>query len=81
MLRDDVGRLTKFHGGLVFAFRGDDLCAPLALRLCFFGHGALHVVGHLDVFDLDRGDLRAPGFGVPIDDVLDLLVDAGRVRQ
>jgi hypothetical protein len=39
-------------------------------------HCALHVVEKYNVFDLDRRYLRTPRLRVPVDDVLDLLVDA-----
>jgi hypothetical protein len=38
-------------------------------------------VGEYNVFDFDRRHLRAPRLRVPVDDVLDLLVDAGGVRK
>src|SRR5712675_1920995 len=81
MLRDDVGRLAQLHCGLVFPFGSDDLRATLALGLGFLCHGALHIVGKYNVFDFDRRHLRAPRLRVPVDDVLDLLVDAGGVRK
>ena len=71
----------SFDGRLIFAFGSDDLGAALALGLGFLGHRTLHVVGQRDVLDLDRRDLGAPRLGVLVDHVLDLVVDAGRVRQ
>ena len=81
MLGDDVGRLAEFGRGLVFAFGGDDLGVALALGLGFLGHRALHVVRQRNVLDLDGGDRRAPWLGVLVDDVLDLVVDAGGLRR
>src|SRR5438132_8296500 len=81
MLRDDVGRLAQLHRGLGFPFGSDDLRATLALGLGFLCHGALHIVGKYNVFDFDRRHLRAPRLRVPVDDVLDLLVDACGVRK
>ena len=81
MLRNDVSRVTELHGGLIFRFGGDNLRASLALRLSFFCHCSLHVVGQYDVLDLDCRYLGAPRLGVTIDDVLDLQVDARRVRE
>src|SRR5262249_12403537 len=44
-------------------------------------HRPLHVIGQHDVLDLDRGHLRAPGLGVPVDDILDLFVDARGIGE
>ncbi len=57
------------------------LGAALALGLGLLGHRTLHVVGQRNVLDLDRRDLGAPGFGVLINNVLDLVVDARGIRQ
>ena len=81
MLGDDVGRLAEFHRGLVFPLGSDDLRATLALGLGFLCHCALHIVGKYNVFNLDRGYLCAPRLRVPVDDVLDLQVDARGVRE
>src|SRR5258708_6801470 len=81
MLRDDVGRLAEFHRGLIFPFGSDDLRATLALGLGFLCHGALHIVGKYNIFNLDRRYLCAPRLRVPVDDVLDLQVDARGVRE
>ncbi len=79
MLRDDVGRLAELHRGLKLSLSGDDFCTAFALGLGFLRHCALHVIGEHYVFDLDRRHLRAPRLRVPVDDVLDLLVDARSV--
>src|SRR3984893_17508424 len=81
MLRDDVGRLAELHRGLVFPFSSDDLRATLALGLGLLCHCTLHIVGEYNVFNLDRCYLSAPRLRVPVDDVLDLLVDARGVRE
>src|SRR4051812_15480465 len=81
MLRDDVRRLAELHRGLVFPFGGDNLRATLALGLGFLCHCALHIVGKYNVLDFDCRYLRTPRLRVPVDDVLDLLVDARGVRK
>src|SRR6202022_1757289 len=81
MLGDDVGRLTEFYCRLVLAFSSDDLGTALALGLGFLGHRPLHILRQRDVLDLDRRHLGAPGLGVLVDDVLDLVVDARGIRQ
>ena len=81
MLRDDVGGLAELYRRLIFTFGGDYLGATLALGLGFLGHRTLHIVGQRDVLDLDRRDLGAPGLGVLVYDVLDLLIDARGVRE
>ena len=74
-LRQDVGRLRELRGRLELALRVDDLGPPLALGLGLLGHRALHVLREVDVLDLDRRHLHAPGLGVLVDDPLELLVD------
>src|SRR5580704_4722260 len=81
MLGDDVGGFAELHRRLIFAFGGDDLGTALALGLGFLGHRALHVIGQRDVLDLDRRDLGTPGLGVLVDHILDLVINAGRIRQ
>src|SRR2546430_11939621 len=53
----------------------------LALGLGFLCHCALHIVGQYNVLNLDRRYLGAPRPRVPVDDVLDLQVDARGVRE
>ena len=65
LLLDHLGRLGQLAGGLELALGVDDLGPPLALGLGLPGHGALHLLGQVDVLDLDRGDLDAPGVGAP----------------
>src|SRR5258708_39581409 len=81
MLRNDAARLAEFPGVLVSPFGSDHLRATLAPGLRFLCHCALHIVGKYNVFNLDRRYLCAPRLGVPIDDVLDLQVDARGVRE
>ena len=81
MLRDGVGCLAELHRGLVFPFGGYDLRPTFALGLGFLYHGALHVVGEGNVFDLDCRHLRAPRLGVPVEHILNLLVDARGIRK
>ena len=66
---------------LIFPFGGYDLHTTLALGLGFLCHGALHVVGEGNVFDLDCRYLRAPRLGVAVDHILDLLADARSIRK
>ena len=81
MRAHDVGGVGQLLRRLKFALGGDDFGAALALGFGFFRHSALHVVGEDDVLDLDRRHLRAPRFGVLVDDVLDLLIDARRIGK
>jgi hypothetical protein len=60
---------------------GYDLRPTLALGFGFLCHGALHIVGESNVFDLDCRHLRAPRLSVPVDHILDLLVDARGIRK
>ena len=56
---------------LQLALGRDHLGPALALRLGLPRHRALHLVGQIDVLDLDRGDLDAPGVGALVDDLLE----------
>ena len=72
---DDVGRVGELLRRLVLALGVDDLGAPLALGLGLAGDRPLHLFGDLDVLDLDRGHLHAPGLGRLVDDLLQLFVE------
>jgi hypothetical protein len=61
---------------LELALGVDDLRAPLALGLGRAGHRALHGLRDLDVLDLDHRHLHAPGLGLVVDDLLQVLVEA-----
>ncbi len=72
---DDVGRVGELLRRLELALGVDDLGPPLALGLGLAGDRPLHLFGDLDVLDLDRGHLHAPGLGRLVDDLLQLLVE------
>jgi len=76
-----IGGFAELLGGLELAFGRHDLRAAFTLGLGFFCHCALHIVGKYNVFNLDRGHLCAPRLRVPVDDVLDLQVDARGVGE
>ena len=59
----------------------DDLGAAFAFGFSLLGHGAEHVLRHIDLLDLNRDDLQAEGRGVAVDDGLDALVEAVAVCQ
>src|SRR5215213_9252957 len=67
-----VGGLSEPLGRLVLALGGDDLRPPLALAFGLPGHRPLHLLGYLDVLDLDDAHLYAPGFGLLVYDGLKL---------
>src|SRR5215212_3000291 len=67
-----IGGLSEPLRGLVLALRGDDLGPPLALAFGLPGHRPLHLLGYLDVLDLDNAHLYAPGFGLLVYDGLKL---------
>src|SRR5450759_1313275 len=76
------GRLRQLLRRYELPIRGDDLRPLLPLGLGFFGHGALEVLGERYVLQLDHGHDDAPGLGLQVDYVLDLLVDVlGRAEQ
>src|SRR6476646_8263320 len=81
MLCDNVGRLAKLYRCLEFPFGGDDLRTALTLGLGFLRHRALHIVWEHNVLYLDCRYLSAPRFRMPVNNVLNLLVDARGVRE
>ncbi|KAF5409552.1 MAG: hypothetical protein Udaeo2_01290 [Candidatus Udaeobacter sp.] len=66
---------------LKFALGVDDLCAAFALGFRLLGHRALHGVGQRNILDLNRRDFDAPRFGLPVDDLLQFLVDRLALRK
>ena len=72
------GGLHHFFSSLKFAFGIDDLSAPLALGFGLLRHGALHRVGQRHVLNLDGRDFDAPWFGLPVDGLLQFLIDGSR---
>src|SRR5439155_17960936 len=64
-----------------FALSVDDLRAAFALSLTLLGHRAFHGVGQRHVLYLARSDFDAPRFGLPVDDLLQLLVDRLALRE
>src|SRR5580765_3356201 len=81
MPRQDLGGLGQLGRRLELAVGVDDLGPALALGLGLLGHGALHVLGQVDLLDLDVRNLDAPGLGVLVDDPLELLVDLVARRE
>jgi len=73
-------RLAELDGGLILAFRRDDLGAAVTFRFSFTRHCTLHVLRQMDVLDLNGGHLCAPWLGVVVNHVFDLLVDTGGIR-
>ena len=69
---EDLRGVDQGLRGLEFGFRMDDLGAPVAFRLRLFGDGAHHVFRELDGSDLDVAHLDAPGFGLGVQDALDV---------
>ena len=81
---DDIGgglaELDRSHNGIRLRRRRSWRGARASV-LGFTRHRPLHdILRQRDVLDLDRRHLGAPGLGVLVDDVLDLVVDAGGVR-
>src|SRR5580704_5173556 len=81
LLAHHRGGLHHFFRSLKFALGVDDLCAPFALGFGLLGHRTLHGVGQRDILDLNRRDFDAPRFGLPVDDLLQFLVDRLALRK
>ena len=80
MLRTDVGRLAELNRGLVFPFGGSifarrsrSASASFAMARCMFS-------GRVISLSYCR-HLRSPRLGMPVDHILDLLVDARGIRE
>src|SRR3989338_1677964 len=67
---NDVRGVGQLLRRLELALGVDDFGAPLALGLGLPGDRADHLLGQVDVFDLDRRDLHAPRLRLLIDDAL-----------
>ena len=59
----------------------DDFRTLFPFGLGLARHRALHVLGQIDVFHLDRRHLDAPGLRVLIEDLLQLLIQPIALRQ
>jgi len=70
--RKDLSGVDQGLRGLKLGFRMDDLGAAVAFRLRLLGDGAHHVFGELHGSDFDVGDFDPPGFGLGIEDALDV---------
>ena len=53
----------------------DDLGAPVTFGFCLLGDGANHVFRELDGSDLDVAHLDTPGFGLGVQDALDVTAE------
>ncbi len=60
-------RLPERLGRFQLASGVDHLGPPFPLGLGLPGHGPTHLVGQLDVFDLDHPDLDTPRLGAGVD--------------
>ncbi len=81
LFADHRSSLHHFFRRLEFTLRIDDLGAPFALGLSLFGHCPLHAVRQRHVLDLHGCHFHPPGFGLAIDDFLQLLVDDIALRE
>jgi hypothetical protein len=72
----DVGGFSQPRGGLKLALCRNDFRAPLTLCFGLFGHGALHLLRQIHVFDFDGVDLDAPLASFGIQNRLQAVVDA-----
>src|SRR6185369_2365527 len=73
--RKDFCGLGQFFRSLQLPFGVDNLGAPLTLRFSLPGDCPLHLLGQVDVLDLDIGDLHPPRTGMAVEYLLQLLVD------
>src|SRR5438270_698069 len=66
------GGVGQLRGSFKFAVGVNDFRAALALGFRLPGDGALHLFGNVDLLDFYFGDFDAPGFGVLVQDYLEL---------
>ena len=81
MLGNQISCLPQFFCGLKLPLCRNDLRTSFSLRFRFLGHRPLQIVRQGNVFDLNRGHLRAPRFGMFVDDILDLDIYLARLRK
>src|SRR5579884_3653253 len=73
--RQHFAGLHELLGRLLLGFRADDAGTAVAFGLGLPGDGADHALVDVDVLDLDIGDLDAPGVGLRVEDLLDVVVE------
>ena len=69
------------YGGLMLTTGVDHLGPPFAFGFGLPRHAALEIRRQQHVFHFDRGDLYAPRFRVPVDDLAQAVVDPFAMRQ
>jgi hypothetical protein len=72
---DHVSGIGQALRRFEFTLRMDDFGSPLTFRLGLLGDHALHLLGEVHVFHLDRRDLHAPRFCLLVKDELELTID------
>src|SRR5260370_191319 len=73
--------VCKFLGSFKLALGVNNLRPALALGFGLLRDGALHLLGDVHLFDLDFGNLDAPGFRVRVENDLELGVDLVALRE
>src|SRR6266481_3670417 len=77
----NFGGVGEFLRSFKLSFRVNDFCTAFALGFGLLGDGALHLLGDVDLFHLDFGNLNAPRFGVGVEYDLKLGVDFIALRE
>src|ERR1051325_1765523 len=62
---------SQFLGGLELTVRMNDCGAPFAFRLGLFGHGALHLLGQVNIPYFHKDHFDTPRFGLSVENFLD----------
>ena len=80
-VRHDFGGVGEFLRGLKFTLRRDYFGTPFALGLGLGRNRALHVLGQIDVLQLDHDHLDSPRLGLRVDNFLDVRVEFFALAQ
>jgi hypothetical protein len=75
LFRDDLCRVSKLVRRLQLTLGMNDFGAPLSLSLCLFGHGALHLLRQIDMFELHQNHFDAPGLAFGVEDFLNARIE------
>src|SRR5208282_4299964 len=77
----NFGGIGQFLRGFEFAFGMNNLGAAFAFGFGLAGDGTLHLLGDVDLLHFDFADFDAPGFGVGVEDDLELGVYFVALRE
>ncbi len=81
MLPHNIRGFSQPRRGLILSFCSNDFRTPLALGFCLFGHGTLHFLRQVQVFNFDGVDLDPPLIRFRVQDRLQAMIDTVTLGQ